>query len=142
VTDLSVEIVAGAAGLYASIAGLDEKIAVGSLSAGLTKYLAILFGIAAYPKGVIIIDEIENGFFYKKYSDVWQGITALAAEHETQLFVSTHSIECLQAALPVVSANPSEFALLRTERKEHECTVKYFSGKDLQAGLEQQIEFR
>ena len=142
VKDLSVEIVAGAAGLYASVAGLEEKIAVGSLSAGITKYLAILFGIAAFPKGVVIIDEIENGFFYKKYADVWRGITSLAAEHETQLFVSTHSIECLQAALPVISENPSQFTLLRTERRERDCTVKYFSGKDLQAGLEQQIEFR
>ena len=142
VDDLSVEIVAGSAGLFASVANLDEKIAVGSLSAGLTKYLAILFGIAAFPKGVIIIDELENGFFYKKYSSVWKGITALATEHETQLFVSTHSMECLMAALPVISENPSQFTLLRTERKEKECNVKYFSGKDLQAGLEQQIEFR
>jgi ABC-type branched-subunit amino acid transport system ATPase component len=142
VEDLSVEIVAGAAGLYASVEGLEEKIAVGSLSGGLTKYLAILFGIASFPKGVVIIDEIENGFFYRKYSDVWNGITSLAAEHETQLFVSTHSIECLQAVLPVVSENPSLFTLLRTERQGNECFVKSFSGKDLQAGLEQRIEFR
>jgi len=141
VEDLSVEIVAGAPGLYASV-GFEEKIAVGSLSAGLTKYLGILLGIAAYPKGVIIIDEIENGFFYKKYPAVWEGITSLAAEHETQLFVSTHSIECLQAASQVVSARPSRFALLRTERKDDECVVKYFDGKDLLAGIEQRIEFR
>lgn len=142
VDDLSVEIVAGAPGLFASVAGFEEKIAVGSLSAGLTKYLGILLGIAAYPKGVIIIDEIENGFFYKKYPAVWEGITNLAAEHETQLFVSTHSIECLQAALAVVKAKPSRFTLLRTERKTDECVVKYFDGKDLLAGIEQRIEFR
>jgi AAA15 family ATPase/GTPase len=142
VEDLSVEIIAGSPGLYASVAGFEEKIAVGSLSAGLTKYLGILFGIAAYPKGVIIIDEIENGFFYKKYAAVWEGITSLAAEHETQLFISTHSIECLQAALSVVSARPSRFTLLRTERKGDECVVKYFDGKDLLAGIEQRIEFR
>lgn len=142
VTDISVEIVAGSPGLYASVVGLDEKIAVGSLSAGLTKYIAMLFGVASYPKGVIIVDEIENGFFYKKYTDVWRGIISLAAEHETQLFVSTHSIECLQAALPVVSENPSQFSLIRTERQEEECIVNHFSGKDLLAGLEQRIEFR
>jgi predicted ATPase len=142
VQDLSVEIVAGVVGMYALVAGFEEKIAVGSLSAGLTKYLALLFGIASYPKGVIIIDEIENGFFYKKYADVWRGITELAAEHETQLFVSTHSIECLQAALPVIAEHPSLFTLLRTERGEHECYVKRFSGKDLLAGLQQRIEFR
>ena len=142
VKNLSVEVVAGNVGLYASVETLEEKIAVGSLSAGLTKYLAILFGIAAYPKGVVIVDEIENGFFYKKYTDVWKGVTALAAEHETQLFISTHSMECLQAALPVISDNPSLFTLLRTERRKDECFVKYFNGKDLQAGLEQGIEFR
>jgi len=142
VKDLSVEIVAGVVGVYATVDYLDEKIAVGSLSAGLAKYLAILFGIAAYPKGVVVIDEIENGFFYQKYADVWRGITALASEHDTQLFVSTHSIECLQAALPVVAENPTAFTLLRTERRDDHCVVKPFAGKDLLAGLQQRIEFR
>lgn len=141
VKDISVEIVAGATGLYAEV-NLPEKISVGSLSAGLTKYLTILLAVAAFPKGVVIIDELENGFFYKKYADVWRGMAALASEHETQLFVSTHSMECLQAALPVISEKPSLFTLLRTERKGNDCFIKYFSGKDLQAGLEQKIEFR
>ena len=142
VEDVSVEIVSGTPGLYVSVKGMSEKMAVGSLSGGLSKFLTILFAIAATPKGVVIIDEIENGFFYKKYEEVWTGITELAEEHETQLFVSTHSLECLQAALPSVSRIPSMFTLLRTESARSECSVKAFSGKDLLAGLQQRIDFR
>lgn len=142
VQDLSVELVAGAPGLYATVPDLQEKISVGSLSAGLTKLLAILCGIASYRKGVVIVDELENGFFYKKYGAVWEGLTSLAEQHQTQLFISSHSIECLQAALPIVARNPTLFTLLRTERKQDECTIKYFDGKDFQAGLEQRIDFR
>ena len=142
VEDLSVEIVAGFPGIYASIKGLEEKVSIGSLSAGLTKYMTILLGIAAMPKGVVLVDEIENGFFYKKYGDVWKGITSLAHQHEVQLFLSTHSIECVQAAFPIVSEHSSWFSLLRTERRGSECIVKQFSGKDFFAALEQRTEFR
>ena len=142
VQDISVEIVAGGPALFASVENLDEKLAVGSLSGGLGKYLGYLIAIASNPKGVILIDEIENGFFYKKYSDVWKGLTTLAQEHETQLFISTHSLECLNAALPVVTNDPSLFRLLRTERQKRGCVVMDFSDKDFLAGLEQRIDFR
>jgi ABC-type cobalamin/Fe3+-siderophores transport system ATPase subunit len=142
VRDLSVEIVAGMPGLYASVEGMEEKLAVGSLSGGLNKYLSILFGIASYPSGVVLVDELENGFFYRKYSEVWKGIKSLAETYETQLFISTHSMECLQAALPIVAENPSLFTLLRTEHKGNSCSVRRFDGKDFRAGLEQRIDFR
>jgi len=142
VQDISVEIVAGGPALFASVENLDEKLAVGSLSGGLGKYLGYLIAIASNPKGVVLIDEIENGFFYKKYGDVWSGLTTLAREHETQLFISTHSFECLNAALPEVEKDPSLFSLFRTERKQRECIVRAFGGKDFLAGLEQRIDFR
>jgi AAA15 family ATPase/GTPase len=142
VQDLSVEIVSGSPNLYATVSGLDEKMSIGALSGGLTKFLAIAFGIASFPRGAVLIDEIENGFFYKKYADVWKGITELAEENETQMFISSHSIECLQAALPVISQHPSLFTLLRTERRPEQCVVRYFSGKDFEAGIEQRVDFR
>jgi AAA15 family ATPase/GTPase len=141
VNELSVEIVAGLPGIYASV-GMEEKVSIGSISGGLTKYVALLLGIAAMPRGAVLIDEIENGFYYQKYGDVWRGITTLAQNEQTQLFVSTHSIECARAAFPVIADNPSLFSLLRTERKQRECVVKHFSGKDLIAALEQGTEFR
>ncbi|MGO9119719.1 MAG: AAA family ATPase [Desulfomonilaceae bacterium] len=142
VDDISVEIVAGMYGLYSSAENLPEKISVGSLSSGLSKYMAIMFAIASLPSGVVIVDEIENGFFYSRYGQIWAGITELAEETKAQLFISTHSIECLQAAFPEVSKNPSLFSLLRTERKNNICVVKQFSGKDFQAAIEQKTEFR
>jgi AAA15 family ATPase/GTPase len=142
VKDMGVEIVAGSPGLYVSVDGIDEKMAVGSLSGGLTKYIAILLAIASVPGGVVLIDEIENGFYYQKYGEVWEGIIALAQDHETQLFVSSHSLECLQQAISIVAERPSLFSLLRTQRKGGKCVVKQFAGKDLQAGIEQRIDFR
>lgn len=142
VDDISVEIVAGVYGLYAAAGNLREKLSIGSLSGGLSKYMSILFAIASQPKGAVVVDEIENGFFYGKYAHIWKGITELAQETETQLFISTHSIECLHAALPIVAQNPSLFSLLRTERQEHGCVVKQFNGKDFLAALEQKIDFR
>lgn len=142
VQDLSVEVVGMNPVIHATVKGLPEKLPIGSLSAGLSKYVGILLAVASVPGGVVIIDEIENGFYYTKFASVWDGITHSCEENNTQLFVTTHSMEFLRAALPSVSQKLGSFELLRTEKPDGFCTVKQFSGKEFEAGLVQGIEFR
>jgi len=54
--------------------------------------------IANARKGVILIDEIENGLHYSVLTALWEKIGALAAEFNTQIFATTHSLECIRAA--------------------------------------------
>jgi AAA15 family ATPase/GTPase len=142
IQDLSVEIVAGLPGLYATVDGVQEKMSIGSLSGGLNRFMSILFGIAASPRGVVLVDELENGFFHEKYSSVWKSVVSLAKTLKTQLFVSTHSAEFLNSAFNEIKVDPDSFSLIRTERSGGKCNAKRFAGKDLLAGVEQRIDVR
>jgi len=123
--------------LHCSCKGVDDKIPLNFVSSGINKLTAILLGIVAGAGGVVLIDEIENGFYYKSLPKMWETIMAFASEYETQVFASTHSKECLDAFLPVVSRNEKHCRLLRSEiEKGGSHGVRVFSGKVFEAVLE------
>ncbi|MCH8149110.1 MAG: ATP-binding protein [Planctomycetes bacterium] len=90
----------------------------------------------------MLIDEIENGFHYSKLPALWTRLHAFCAEHDVQLFASTHSLECLRALSGAVTADPDDFALLRMTVADGQATVEKFGGDMIEAALEQRVEIR
>ncbi len=52
---------------------------------------------AASPK-ILLIDEIENGLYYEGLEDYWRGLLEVLEDQDVQLFATTHSRECMEAA--------------------------------------------
>jgi ABC-type branched-subunit amino acid transport system ATPase component len=144
ISNLKIEVDGGGfPALYCDTIGMDRKIPVGLVSTGIHKTLAILLGIATNPMGVILVDEIENGIHYKSLQRVWESLIAFCEKYKTQLFVSSHSTECLKQLIPLLNKNPDNFRLLRTESTpDGSHVVKNFSGRDFEAALETGSEFR
>jgi hypothetical protein len=93
-------------------------------------------------KGVILLDEMENGIYYKTYPDVWKSILHFCRRFKVQIFASTHSMECLRATLPALRGNESDFRLLRVERKNGKRIVRKFQGEEFEAAMEYKTEVR
>ena len=58
--------------------------------------MAVLLAITSQSGGVVLVDEIENGFFHTHLDVIWQAIFNYAI-YDCQIFASTHSAECLRA---------------------------------------------
>jgi hypothetical protein len=142
IKNLSVEINAGIPMLYCEVPGMKEKVPIALVSSGIHKLLVILLGMSSQPKGVVLVDEIENGVYYKSLSQAWKALLHFCEEFEVQLFASTHSMECLRAALPVLRRNENKFCLLRAERKDKRRVVRSFPGKEFEAAMEAETEVR
>ncbi len=113
------------------------------ISAGVNKFLSMIIGISSHRLGVYLADEIDNGFYYKTLPDIWSTLLKLANESEGQVFASTHSWECLKAAIPTIRENVNAFTLIRTSRQqEPECTAEVFRGEDVLSAIESDIEVR
>lgn len=128
--------------LHCNVVEAKEKLPVGLVSSGVQKLVAILLGIASQRRGMVLIDEIDNGFYYKILPKVWEAIHRVTSEFDVQLFVSTHSQECLRALLPVIHANQDDFHLVRVESKASKHSASVFSGKNLEAALRTETEVR
>lgn len=116
VKDVTLELIGGDPTLCVATT-LDERLPIGDLSGGVTKFVSIALGILANPNGTVIVDEIESGFYYKDMPAVWAALIKLCNEEKVQLVVSTHSSEFLKAAAPVLAGEDiaKDSQLLRSE---------------------------
>lgn len=103
--------------LYASI-GLPELIPLPLLGEGLNRLIEIYGAIIGEGANIVLIDEIENGLHWKALPKVWQGIKAVVDVEDVQIFATTHSIECIQAASEIFKGPPDDFAVHRLERRD------------------------
>jgi len=75
----------------------QTPVLLSSLGEGLNRYIAILCAIWASKDGFLFIDEIENGIHYTNYKKLWQIIFQASADANCQLFITSHSKECIDA---------------------------------------------
>jgi hypothetical protein len=104
--------------LYASI-GLPELIPLPLLGEGLNRLIEIYGAIIGEGADIVLIDEIENGLHWKAHAKVWEGIRAVVSAEDVQIFATTHSLECIHAAVEVFKGPPlDDLAVHRLERHE------------------------
>lgn len=139
---LSIDYHAGLPMVFASLKDSSRKQPVPLVSDGVNRLLGICLGIATYAGGVVLIDQIEDGFHHTLLPSIWSSIYTLANDLNVQVFVSTHSAECLAAMKPVVAEHDSDFTLLRASRISDGCELRMFDGKYLETALEQDFEVR
>lgn len=144
VRGLSVETQGATPMVHADITSLPEKIPVGLISSGVNKLVALLCAIATQKHGVLIVDEIENGFHFRAMPEIWRTVYEACRNYHVQLFASTHSQECLESLTDLIKNRDQDFSLLRAVREEEKggCIVRQFSGEQFLGALEEEVELR
>jgi len=75
----------------------ELPVLLSSLGEGINRYIAILCAIWASKDGFLFIDEIENGIHHSNYDKLWEIILKVSEDANCQLFISTHSLECMKS---------------------------------------------
>ena len=94
--------------------GLPELVPLAVMGEGMTRLARVVLGVSATPNGVLLIDEIENGLHHSVLENVWRVVGKVAEEFGTQVFATTHSRECVDAAHSALSESGA-FRLHRLE---------------------------
>ncbi len=142
ISDITLELVAGLPVLYAKVRGLREKIPLSLASSGMNKVIGMLVAISVRPGGILLVDEIEGGLYYKRLPEVWRTLFAFAKANNVQIFASTHSAECLDAAAAVAHENPGEFSLIRTVIDGGTSQIRHLGSDKFLAAMEEQFDLR
>ena len=128
--------------LWATLAS-GEKRPIGLVSAGIHRVISLLLGCASMQNGVVVIDEIENGVFHGVYKAMWEEIIRICRTNKNQLFISTHSLECLRELAPAMEGHEDDFCLLRSSiNQDHKVVLKEINGTAMYAALSGAIEVR
>lgn len=119
----------GVAQLYAKIG--DNLLPLKHSGDGINKLLYILLTIIENPETIILIDEIETGFHYSIYANLWRIIAETAKKYGCQVIATTHSYECLAGAVDGTDASYADtFSFYRIEHSiEREAAYRYSYGE-------------
>ncbi len=64
---------------------------------GLRNYISIISALYACKNSYLFIDEIDNGIHYTKIDKLWHIIFTISKQLNIQVFVTTHSKECIES---------------------------------------------
>lgn len=133
---------AGGTLLHADI-GQQRMLPIGLCGDGFSRLTSILLKIATARSGVVLIDEIENGIHYSVMSRVWSAIGQAAKEYNVQLFATTHSWECIEAAHEAFAKEePYPFRMHRFDRIDDRIDVVTYNRETMETALYHGLELR
>lgn len=128
--------------LYGDIGG-PHLIPFSCMGEGVVKIASILLKIFTAKTGVLLIDELENGLHFSILPKIWEAIIEAAEKNDTQLFITTHSMECILAAHKAFSQY-EEYGLNLVRLENIEGLIKpiLFEKEELDMITERQLEVR
>ncbi len=93
--------------------GQEKLVQLTLLGSGMVRAIGIGSAIAHNAGGVILVDEIETGIYYSRFAKFWKVLSDVAKKYGTQIVASTHSSECVKAAIESVGPDLADSDPLR-----------------------------
>ncbi|QTA81968.1 AAA family ATPase domain-containing protein [Desulfonema limicola] len=143
-----VDIRMGARGMVYADIGIDKLVPVNIMGDGIRRILAILAAISERKDGILLIDEIENGLHFSTLFVLWKAVLKTAFDNNIQLFITTHSYECIEAITRIYKNNTlnleKDFITLFRIEKNNKGQHRAFQYETdtLLAGIEKEFEVR
>ena len=128
--------------------GLPQRIPINLMGDGIRKIVSFLTSIYACRGGVVLIDELSNGFHYSVMKPMWEIVLKAAIKNEVQIFASTHDVDSIrgfqQAAAEIEKEQEREIAAgFKLQRiTDDELRSYRFSVSQLGYAIEQEMEVR
>ena len=123
--------------------GLAKLLPISVLGDGIVRLVSLILAMTDTQGEVLLIDEIENGFHYTVLKDVWRVIGQAARRFDTQVFATTHSLECVRAAHEAFAEGEQyDFRLHRLQRLQGRIGDVVYDQETLETALEIGMEVR
>lgn len=126
--------------------GFESRLPIHVLGDGVRKVLAILLAIHSAKGGVLMIDEIDNGLHYSIMPALWKAILHACQKQATQLFVSTHSADFVQALVDAMTQDDgldtSVSAYKLVKRDDDQLVALRYDKEKLIYAMNQEMEVR
>jgi len=139
---LTVVVTGGTPVIHADL-GMGRLVPLPFVGEGMMRIADLVLAIGNARGGVVLVDEIENGLHYSALYKLWQVLADVSSQFNTQIFATTHSRECIEAAHRAFADRRTyEFALHRLERFHTGVRVVTYDQESIEGALETGLEVR
>jgi len=113
----------------------DRALDLAHFGDGLQRVFTIASMFASVEHGILLIDEVDAGVHTRLLPHFLNLLLILARQYNVQLFITSHSKECIDAflLLPGAIEDLAAYGLIQSDA---ECTVRRFTGGTLQRLVE------
>lgn len=120
----------------------DEYTQISNYGDGVKHYISIICSLYACEYGYLFIDEIENGIHYTLYDKLWKIIFQLADEQNVQVFVTTHSKECIESFNRISNNENTVYFEMAKNKKTDKIFIRNLDNEQLSYELSHQGRYR
>lgn len=128
--------------------GLERRLPINVMGDGVRKMLSIVLCMHRCRNGILLIDEIDNGFHHSVMANLWEAVFMSAAANNTQVFVTTHNIESVKEMITMLrnEKNESYRSMLSAYKLIKDSTDKVenvrFQYEQIDYSIKQEMEIR
>lgn len=126
------------------LSGTNNVLPLRSMGDGINRILTIILALINSDNGFLLIDEFENGLHHTVQEQLWNIIFQLSQKLNVQVFVTTHSEDCIRSFEDVLNGphNPITGKLIRLDNIDGVIKQVEFNAKELEIATNQDIETR
>lgn len=126
------------------LSGAPGVLPLRSMGDGINRILTIILALVNCDHGFLLIDEFENGLHYTVQEQLWRVIFLLAEKLSIQVFVTTHSEDCIAGFENVLNSPGNQLGgkLIRLDNVNGTIRQVAFSASELKIATDQHIETR
>ena len=123
--------------------GIGRKIPLALMGQGIDNFLSILLSISVIKNGIVLIDEIENGFHHSVLPSVWKTIATHAKANNVQVIATTHSQEIIMEAVNGIPKDMiDDFRYMRIDRDGDQFDPKIYNAEMLESASRMRLAVR
>lgn len=117
----------------------EEIIPLHSMGDGITHILNIMLAMINAKDGILLLDEMENGLHFHTLEQLWKTINSLSQKLNVQVFVTTHSNDCIRAFNENARADGNLYCI---EREQGNTFYKSFGAVAVDGFIASHVEIR
>ena len=130
---------------YLSAVTTDNKqLPLHDLGGGVVRLYQLFLSFFTSRGGVLFADEVENGLHHSVQSEIWARSREWMRQWNVQLVATTHSHECIGAAMVAFEQTPDELSIhkLFVDENTGKVDVTTFTGETLEGARDLDLETR
>ena len=120
----------------------NERLPLQALGGGMTRLFRLFVAFHDVTGGLVVVDEIENGLHYRVLPELWRRVQAMIREFDIQTFATTHSRECIDAALDAFPNRSDGLAVHALSRHDDGVHAVTYAGETLEAARDINLDLR
>ena len=129
--------------MMVKLKGADSPVPLKSMGDGIVHLLGLAVMLINAKGGLLLIDEVENGFHYSLFPKLWRFIMQTAQDNNAQVIAATHNWDCFKGFAQVArDMGNIEGRVIRIERNGEETVAIPYSEEEALVAAKSDIEVR